>query len=268
LPFFKLSPEEGDRLRKLLKERGLKEVEHQHALWAFEGEGFRVFYYPTGTLGVAGKREREAAEKLLRELRPRRVAGCDEAGKGDLFGPLVVCCACLEEKSYGKVVALNPRDTKRLSDKRLFELVKRLKPLVKVFCEEVSPERYNRLREEAGSVNALLDALYGRLLEKVRRECKPEEIVVDAYKRESPFEGVRFSPKGERYPAVSVASIFARYYFLKALERMEEELGFKPPKGAGEEAKGRAEGLSEKERFIKVHFNRRSKREGGKSPPR
>jgi len=57
---------------------------------------------------------------------------------------------------------------------------------------------------------------------------------------------------------VSVASIFARYLFLKALERMEGELGFKPPKGAGEEAKRRAEELSEGERFIKVHFNRHS----------
>jgi len=196
LPFFKLSPAEAESLRRLLKEKGLKEVEHQHALWAFEGKGFRVFYYPTGTLGVAGKREREVAERLLKRIKPRRVAGCDEAGKGDLFGPLVVCCACLEEESYGKVISLNPRDTKRLSDKRLFMLAEKLRPLVKVFCEEVSPERYNRLREKLGSVNALLDQLYGKLIERVKRECRPEEIVVDAYREESPFEGVKWVKKG------------------------------------------------------------------------
>ncbi|NPB06072.1 MAG: ribonuclease HIII [Aquificae bacterium] len=256
MPFFRLSPEEGERLKEHFRKKGLKEVEHQHALWAFDDEGTRVFFYATGTLGITGKKERALAKEVTRLLKGRRVAGCDEAGKGDLFGPLVVCCACITEEAYARAAALNPRDTKRLSDARVFRLYEALKPLVKVFCKVVSPEEYNR-RVKTLSVNKLLDEVYRELVERVLNECRPEELVVDAYARKSPFndERVRFEPKAERHLAVSVASVFARALFLKELEKLSKELGIKLPKGASEEAQRLARTIKEKERYVKTNFS-------------
>jgi len=41
------------------------------------------------------------------------LVGCDEAGKGDVFGPLVVCCALIRPENFHKVLELAPKDSKK-----------------------------------------------------------------------------------------------------------------------------------------------------------
>jgi ribonuclease HIII len=59
-----------------------------------------------------------------------QIIGSDEVGVGDYFGPLVVCAVKIQEKNLDKVIALNIRDSKVLSDAQIVNLARQVKPLV------------------------------------------------------------------------------------------------------------------------------------------
>ncbi len=225
------------------------------SLWSFRLGDTIVTYYPSGALSLHGKEEGEVAQRILNLVGRKTVIGCDEAGKGELFGPLVACCVCIPAGNYPRVLMLNPRDSKRLSEKRLERLVNSLRTLVKVRCREIFPEEYNRMYPRYGNINSLLTATYRDLLDGLK-DCRAERIVVDAYGKKNPFgKGIIFTEKGERYPEVSVASIFARWKYLKGLEKLQRVYGLKIPRGSGKEAKELARTLKEKEKLIKLNFN-------------
>jgi len=256
LPSLKVSSTEAKKLYILFVSKNFKQISAPHTVWAFEGNGVKVYYYKTGSLLIQGKNVNKIYKEVLRFIEEKSVAGCDESGKGDLFGSLVLCCVCIIKENYKKVTSQNPRDTKRLSDKRVEYLYHALKPLVKSYCIELYPEKYNELYKKFGNLNSLMTHFYKNLVERVKKECKVENIIVDKYQPSNPFgEGVIFEEKAEKNLAVAVASIFARYKFLQSLKKIEKELGINIPKGSGEKAKNLARNLKEPEKFIKLNFN-------------
>ena len=49
----------------------------------------------------------------------RLVIGVDEAGRGPVIGPLVVCALCIPQSDYGTLREIGARDSKQLSSKRM-----------------------------------------------------------------------------------------------------------------------------------------------------
>ncbi len=227
---------EDDRknVENLLKEENLKKKEFPHSVWRYEGKGVYITLYKSGILLIQGRNVEEWKERILSVIKvpENPVAGCDEAGKGDIFGPLVICCAVIEPQNYLKVLEITPKDTKRVEDDELKRKVEELKKYVYVKCINIRPERFNELYEEFRNINTILERAYERLTDFIKKEKNPERIVIDAFKKHNPFKGdkIIFKERGEEDIAVSVASMFARYKLLKFLE--EHEL----PKGSSEEA--------------------------------
>ena len=236
--------EEAQKLKDRLTDLGLEPRKVEHTLWSLKGEGVYLNLYNSCVLLIQGKKAKEWKEKVLSLLSvPKRpVGGCDESGKGDIFGPLVLCCAVIKPENFLRVLELTPKDSKKMKDEEVEEKAPLLKKLVMVKCIKILPERFNRLYEEMGSVNRIMDKAYLRILKEFE-SAPPERVIVDAYREGNPFSSygwVRMEKKGERDVAVSCAGIIARWKFLKTLKELEDIHGVKLPKGASEEVKTKA----------------------------
>lgn len=258
-------PEEQiGKVKDLLRKHGFRVRDVKNTLWSYEGEGIYFNMYPSGTLLVQGKDAERWGEEILSliEVPERSVAGCDEVGKGDIFGPLVLCCAVIPPENFRKVLALNPKDSKLMKDEELLKKAERLRKFVRGRCITLMPERFNELYERYRNVNRLMDSAYMKILKSVQEEFSPLRVVVDKYSSRNPFQGlksVEFMEKGEKDVAVSVASILAREKFLKKLKELEECYGVRIPKGASGEAKSEARSIASRDpelarRLLKLSF--------------
>jgi len=251
----KIPKGQEEKVFQSLKEKGFKERDIPNALWSLCNKEVCITLYPSNTLLLQGK-ELESWESFILSLIdiPQEVEiGCDEAGKGDIFGPLVLCCAVIEPSNYLEVLSVAPKDSKALRDEELLKKVEKLSKVVKRKCMSLEPERLNELHRELKNLNRVLDKAYAKLLEEMRKSYKGR-VFVDAYSHRSPFgPDVVFEPKGERYLSVAVASMFARAKFLMWLK--ERDL----PKGSSKDAISLAKKLlkenpEEAKRLLKLFF--------------
>jgi ribonuclease HIII len=197
------------------------------------------------------------------------IAGCDEAGKGDYFGYVVVACVCCDEKVLKDI---GVRDSKTLSKGRILEIEKEIKKKCEYSVVSLSPKRYNELHRDTGgryNLNQMLGWLHAKAISEVVKKCSPDSITVDKFGKEENVlrnldvdsSKVVFIEKGEAEPAVAAASIVARAEFLRKHEELSKkaDIGMPLPRGsahvkdAGKEfvKKRGKKALSD---FAKLHF--------------
>ncbi len=142
-------------------------------------------------------------------------AGCDEAGRGPLAGP-VTGAAVILPHSFSHAFLT---DSKQLSHKKLLEL----RPVIEqeAICWAVSfvfPEKIDKINILNASYLAIHQAL-----QKLRQQ--PEFIVMDGNKfkpyKKVPFECVI---KGDgKYLNIAAASVLAKTYRDEYMEKIHEE---------------------------------------------
>jgi ribonuclease HIII len=208
-------------------------------------------------------------EDLLRGD-PSGLIGIDEAGKGDYFGPLVVAACYSDENIDSDFGKFGLRESKRVSDSRVFALEKLIKKAARHSIVVIGPEKYNELHGKMRNLNRLLAWGHARALENLLADVNPLEVVADQFGDVRFIEralmkrgkGVRLTQrtKAEEIPAVAAASILARAEFLRRLRRLSGEFAFDLPKGAGQpvdEAAKRlvlAHGQEKLSKVAKLHF--------------
>ncbi len=260
----------ADAVRSFLNSKGFEEERNPNVLLSFRGENLKVVLYPNGTLLVQGKGNAEGLiDELVNSLRVESgYIGTDEAGKGDLFGPLVVCgCAVKTEEVARKFLKLGVRDSKNLPSRSLEEVAKALKEFDFCRCLVIKPEVYNKLYAEFQNQNKILSLAHANLLDALYLETALKRAVVDRFMKGSYIDCFLNAPLrveetvgAERYLGVAAASVLARYLFLKELERLSKIVGEKLPAGSGNEAKRVFQKLRTKferkvlERVAKLHF--------------
>ncbi len=232
-------------VRDSLKAQGMSERKVSNTLWSLEGEGIYANMYSSGILLLQGTRAEDFFRIVLRSLKipAKPLCGCDEAGKGDLFGPLVLSCCVIEPSNFLEALSIAPRDSKRLRDEEVTTMYQRLKEHLFARSIVLNPERFNELYEKNQNINRIMDTAYRKLIGEVLKVYPDASIVIDAYSGRNPFQnfkGVRFETKGERFVEVSCASIIARYKFIKGLEELSKLAGIDLPKGASSEARNLA----------------------------
>ncbi len=255
--------DQKENILKSLLSCGLKDRKVENALWSLEGEGVYITMYDSGILLIQGPEAMKWTESVLKaiEVPSKPVCGCDEVGKGDIFGPIVLCCVVITPKNYISVLKVAPKDSKKLKGKDVLAKANLLRELIHTKCIVIMPERFNELYTRYRNVNRLMDDAYRKLIETLR-EYEPARIVVDKYSQVNPFQSIKeveFLEKGERDVAVSVASIIAREKFLKRIEELEREYGIKIPLGGNSQAKALAKKLVKREpeiarKLIKLSF--------------
>jgi ribonuclease HIII len=259
----------ADRLEEILRELGFQKEENPNAVFCFKGKDLKVVFYPTGTFLVQGKGNiQELVDKLVENLRVEgEYIGTDEAGKGDLFGPLVVCGFALTPKVAKEVLKLGVRDSKSVPPESLKEIAQRLMELECHRCVKISPYAYNEVYKKLQNLNKILSLAHSTVIDQLFLEFGLTKAVVDKFMKgsyidcflNSPVE-VREETKAERYLAVACASILARYIYLKELEKLSKIAGVRLPAGSGNEAKRVFQELRAKldgstlKRLAKLHF--------------
>jgi len=197
--------------------------------------------------------------------------GCDESGKGDYFGPLVMAAVYVDAQSETRLHSLGARDSKMLTDTRMLAMAEEIKKICPHMVVPVEPERYNTLYAQTGNLNRLLAWGHAwtleQLLEKV--SCRLAIIdqfgdpsyVLNALREKGRQMTIEQRTHAEEDIAVAAASILARARFVQMLEQLSQSAGETLPKGASDPAivaVGRRIvarlGKEQLTRFAKIHF--------------
>ncbi len=234
--------------------------EAPYSLWSIEGDGFNATLYSKEKHGrrklcVQGSKAEDFVLFVLEPnvlgsasygyetiLDPSLVsahAGSDESGKGDYFGPLVVCCAYTDEVISAKMRELGVKDCKQMSDKAVLAAGASLRSLLGpggFSVVRLGPAAYNRLYAKMRNINRMLAWAHGTAIEELL-EKKPDcrRVVVDQF---APTEAVvqrALKPlgrnaeviqrhKAENDIAVAAASVIAREIFLRDIEKTGQEI--------------------------------------------
>jgi len=186
------------------------------------------------------------------------IAGGDEAGRGAVLGPLVVSLVSINEGKVKKLSEIGVRDSKMLSRKRrefLFDDIYSLAEDVRTYA--ITPEEINNAMRSNISLNELEAIHFARLIDE--SEANPKKIYLDSPDVVPEKFGIRVSlisnkplkvngvrrrvesggnaakavarviaehKADVKYPVVSAASIIAKVTRDRAIEELEESLGF------------------------------------------
>jgi len=191
------------------------------------------------------------------------IAGGDEAGRGAVLGPLVVSLVSINEGKAKKLSEIGVRDSKMLSRRRrefLFDDIYSLAEDVRTYA--ITPEEINNAMRSNISINELEAIHFARLIDE--SEANPKKIYLDSpdvipekfgirvsliskkLLKVNGVNGVRRREKSSgggnaakavakiiaehkadvKYPVVSAASIIAKVTRDRAIEELEESLGF------------------------------------------
>lgn len=228
-----------------------------HALFSVKGEGVVATAYASGKLVVQGDHPTEfltryveldatAGELAAVASTPAPSAetfvtmvGSDESGKGDYFGPLVVCAVRLEPEESRKMLGGPIRDSKQMTDEACLRLGAALRGSVPHAIAQLMPSDYNAAHAKYKNLNPLLADLHAKAIREI---AKPGmRVLVDQFANEKVMEkalagsGVNLiqHPRAESVPAVAAASVIARELFLTSLRDLSEQCAIDLSKGAG-----------------------------------
>ncbi len=261
--------------KKRLREENIccsreKEINYGYQIICTDGkiEGTINFYYGKKGLSVVFQGKDESFKKRLSaavygtalqddepcrtdDVHPAGISswiGCDEAGKGDVFGPLVAAACLITAEEEKQLRSLGVCDSKLLNDAAAVKTGRKIRDLladrciVTVIMPQEYNDRYEQLRREKKNLNHLLGLLHGRNIEVLlsKYECPciivdkfgKEEYVLAALSEKAKKRQIIQVPKGERDIAVAAASVAARQAFIEAMASLASAYGIAFPKGA------------------------------------
>jgi len=275
-----------------------------YSQFAFKGDGVNVVGYQSGKLVVQGKK----TEDFVRDVLEAEItgearlgyddvhnpewftlhAGCDESGKGDLFGPLVVACVVADEGMVRDWIEAGVCDSKKIADNTILKLDKVIRQTkgVVIATAFARMTKYNHLYKKFGSnLNKLLAWYHGRgLNEALDKRPAPWGLLdqftklplVDAYVEDRKDFKLVSRTKAESDPVVAAASIIARAMYVREMKRLSDELqpilGEPLMKGASakvlEQAKKivAVKGAGELAGYAKMHFKTAYEAQGLEPP--
>jgi ribonuclease HIII len=246
-----LTKEQGAALRAQLEGVGFTMKEAPHAEFGASGEAVSVTLYTSGKLVVQGKGCEEFRVQRLTEIvglkkarLTERTIGCDEAGKGDYFGPLVVAACVLSPEEEPFLDEIPLQDSKTLKDGVVKMAAEKLKQILPHEVIVIGPRRYNEMYESFRNVNSLLAWAHAKAMLAVAEKTGCRTVVLDQFADRRIVEKALGARKSDvdlttmvraeaANPAVAAASILARSAFLWGLHRLKDVAGMPLPKGAG-----------------------------------
>ncbi|WP_304125004.1 ribonuclease HIII [Methanosphaera cuniculi] len=163
--------------------------------------------------------------------------GSDETGKGEWFGPLVVCAVCTSQSENHKLQQLGVKDSKKLSLNQILNLYHKIEKLgIKHEIIALKPFSYNKLyakfKEDKKNLNHMLAYLHSKCITNLLKQLNTQDVVViiDKFDSKKMNEYLKIDPKikviqesnGERYTPVATSSIIAKYHYEKILKEIEK----------------------------------------------
>ena len=172
--------------------------------------------------------------------------GSDEVGTGDYFGPIVVTASYVEKENIPFLTELGVRDSKKLSDEKILEIVPKIIKKIPYKTLILSNKDYNSYYGKDMNMNKIKAILHNKVLYSLVNEnnYKYDYIVVDQF--ESPksyynhlsdtnkiIKDITFITKAEdKCLSVACSSLISRYIFIKEIDKLSDKYGLFIPKGA------------------------------------
>ncbi len=166
---------------------------------------------------------------------PKTILGIDEAGRGPVIGPMVICGALFNEKDIGKLKELNVKDSKLLSKKRREELFDKIKEIaVDYEIIKIGPKEI----DQRFQVNTNLNQLEALKFVDIINKLKPDVAIIDTPERNTE----KFKNYLKRYLThecelmcenfadtnhieVGAASVLAKVTRDSSIEKIEKDIG-------------------------------------------
>lgn len=168
------------------------------------------------------------------------VAGIDEAGRGAVMGPLVVCGASFDEEKVALLRKIRVRDSKELSPRRREQLAKAIEKIAKdIMVMKISPCVIDNRKAEGLNLNSMEAMKFADIINYL----KPDKVFVDSpdvntgrlrdfikkmLKQETEVVAEHHADKN--HPEVSAASIVAKVERDKEIAELIKKHG---PLGSG-----------------------------------
>ena len=164
------------------------------------------------------------------------ICGIDEAGRGPVLGPMVICGVCFFEAELKLLVDIGVKDSKKLSPKKRTELAKIIKDkcisykTIVVTAQEIDAREKNRI-----TLNRLEEIKMAEIVEAL----KPDIIYIDAADvnearfgksiqkllKYSPTKIISKHKADDLYPIVSASSIIAKDTRDSIIEELKKNYG-------------------------------------------
>lgn len=170
------------------------------------------------------------------EIKQELICGIDEAGRGPVLGPMVICGVCFNKSELNLLSTIGVKDSKKLSFKRRFELSK----IIKSYCV-----CYKTIIVDAQEIDAreklriTLNKLEVNKMAEIINELQPDIIYIDAADvneerfKKSILQQLKYSPKklvskhkaDDLFPIVSASSIIAKNLRDNLIEDLKKKYG-------------------------------------------
>ncbi|URA10957.1 hypothetical protein [Thermospira aquatica] len=257
--------EKEKNLRDALEEKGYTFRPLQYGFWQASHNGIVLSFYNSGRLVIQGSEEKiQGFLPFLSSWMSESLSqlGCDECGKGEVFGPLVLVAVGVPKENFSQLQMLGITESKKASEKQLHQWYDQILSLCQVETFILEPEAYNQLYENYPNVNTILTLGYKDLLKRFKSSW--DEVIVDAYAQDKHTQHTLssvapgkflFETGAEKYPAVGAASLVAKKIFLNWFTQQPLKL----PRGSGPEARElffhmKSSNPAELKRYAKIHF--------------
>ena len=173
--------------------------------------------------------------------------GSDEVGVGDFLGPMIVVAAFVSKYDIKKLREYGIHDSKKMTDKQILEIGPTLVKEFHFSKLTLPNEKYNEMLDKGENLNSMKAKMHNRALLNMHKQYLDVlNIFVDQFVQENTYykylndaseeqvKDIIFKTKGESYfPCVALASVIARYSYLKEMEKLSEQYGMTFPFGAG-----------------------------------
>ncbi|RLE44639.1 ribonuclease HII [Candidatus Woesearchaeota archaeon] len=167
-----------------------------------------------------------------------KILGIDEAGRGPVIGPMVVCGVLIEDSDVQNLKALGVKDSKLLTPKKRRELFDYLVKNVKYGLRIISPAVIDEFLFSLSEKN--LNWLEADVAVDLINEFNPDKVVVDCpspnIKAFRSYILERLDHKGLslvvehkadfKYVVVSAASVIAKVTRDAEIEKLKKRVGF------------------------------------------
>jgi ribonuclease HII len=164
------------------------------------------------------------------------ICGVEEAGRGPVIGPMVMCALLVDEKDIPKLQEIEVKDSKLLTPKQREGLFDRIKEIAKkTEIAILSPQEIDAALESPDLNLNWLEAITSA---KMINKLKPDKVILDcpsnntkayaSYIRErlndKELEVVAEHKADVKYPVVSAASIIAKVTRDREIEKLKKKI--------------------------------------------
>ena len=166
------------------------------------------------------------------------ICGIDEAGRGPVIGPLVICGLAIKEENEKELIRIKVKDSKLLTKsirENLFDKIMDISSKYKIII--IQPNEIDRAVHYHDGLN--LNKLEARKSAEILNELSPTKAIIDApsnniknYKRylmrfvkNKDIEIILEHKADVNYPVVSAASILAKVTRDSEIEKLKKQIG-------------------------------------------